>query len=106
MRDLANFPRLFVCSDRREVEPWVARWENVRELSVPVNWARAGTWRGRPMIALANGLGAQRAVAGIHTVRTVAEYFSEIWSIGTGGALDPGLSVADRPGRTAPALSA
>lgn len=95
MKDPATLPRLFVSSDRREAEPWVARWENVRKLSAPVNWARTGTWRGRPMIALANGVGAQRALAGIHTVRTVTEHPSEIWSIGTGGALDPDLAIAE-----------
>jgi adenosylhomocysteine nucleosidase len=37
----------------------------------------------------------QRAIAAIHTVATVAGSFSAICSIGTGGALDPNLSIAE-----------
>lgn len=95
MTPAANLPRLFVSSDRREAEPWVVRWENLRELRLPVNWACTGSWRGRDMIAIANGVGMQRAVAAIHTAAAVSGSFSGICSIGTGGALDPGLSIAD-----------
>jgi nucleoside phosphorylase len=47
------------------------------------------------MIAIANGIGMQRAVAAIHTAAAISGGFSGICSIGTGGALDPGLSIAD-----------
>lgn len=47
------------------------------------------------MIAIANGVGAQRAAAGIQAAQSVAASFSGICSIGTGGALDGSLLLAD-----------
>ncbi len=91
----SQLPFIFVASDRREAEPWVSRWENSRSVDLPVHWARAGTWRGRDVIAVANGVGAHRAADGIAAAQMVANGFSGICSIGTGGALDPSLSLAD-----------
>lgn len=88
-------PMLFVAADRREAEPWVARWDELRALPLPVHWARAGKWRGRDMVAIANGVGAQRAIAGIHAAQSAADGFSGICSIGTGGGLDPALAISD-----------
>jgi adenosylhomocysteine nucleosidase len=88
-------PLIFVASDRREVEPWVSRWENSRPMELPVHWARAGTWRGRDVIAVTNGVGAHRAADAIAAALAVAKGFSGICSIGTGGALDPSLAIAD-----------
>jgi len=85
-------PLLFVASDRREAEPWVARWENSRDASLPVHWSRKGKWRGREVIALANGVGITRAKMAI---TAAGNTFSGICSIGTGGALDASLSIAD-----------
>lgn len=85
-------PLLFVASDRREAEPWVTRWENLRDASLPVHWSRTGTWHGREMIAIANGVGTARAQAAIHAA---GKSFSGICSIGTGGALDASLAIAD-----------
>jgi adenosylhomocysteine nucleosidase len=88
-------PLIFVASDRREVEPWIARWESSRPVDLPVHWARAGTWRGRDVIAIANGVGAHRAADALQAAQVVAKGFSGICSIGTGGALDPSLVLAD-----------
>lgn len=88
-------PLVFIASDRREAEPWVARWKNVRPVDLPVHWARAGIWRERDVIAIANGVGADRAAAGIQAAQSVAGNFSGICSIGTGGALDKSLLLAD-----------
>jgi nucleoside phosphorylase len=88
-------PFIFIASDRREAEPWVARWENPQPMELPVHWARAGTWRGRDVIAIANGVGAHRAAAAVQAAQSVAESFSGICSIGTGGALDRSLRLAD-----------
>jgi len=88
-------PFVFVASDGREAEPWVARWENARPMKLPLHWARAGTWRGRDVIAIANGVGAQRAAAAVQAAQAVAKSFSGICSIGTGGALDTSLGLAD-----------
>jgi nucleoside phosphorylase len=88
-------PVLFIASDRREAEPWVFRWDNRRALALPVHWTRAGQWHGRDVIAIANGVGVQRAAAAVAAARTLAGGFSGIFSIGTGGALDPSLAIAD-----------
>ena len=47
------------------------------------------------MIAVANGVGAHRAVDAIEAAQAVARGFSGICSIGTGGALNGSLSLAD-----------
>lgn len=88
-------PLLFIASDRREAEPWVAHWDNARALALPVHWARTGKWRGRDLIVIANGVGAQRATAAVQAARTIANDLSGICSIGTGGALDPSFAIAD-----------
>ena len=92
---LLYHPLLFIASDHREAEPWVARWESPRPLSLPVHWARAGKWQGRDMIAIANGVGTERAIAVVRAAQAAADRFAGVCSIGTGGALDPSLAVAD-----------
>jgi adenosylhomocysteine nucleosidase len=94
-------PILFIAADRREAEPWIARWENTRAPGLPVHWARAGKWRGRPMIAIANGVGGERAIAAVQAARSISEGFTAVWSIGTGGALDPELQIAEVVAATA-----
>ncbi len=88
-------PLLFIASDRREAQPWVSRWDSPHPLTLPVHWARAGKWRGRDVIAIANGVGADRAVAAIQAAQTIATHFSGIVSIGTCGALDPSLAIGN-----------
>lgn len=90
-----NLPIIFIASDRREAEPWVSHWENLRAMELPVHWARAGKWRGRDVIAIANGVGAHRAADAVRIAQAVAKGFSGICSIGTGGALDASLSLAN-----------
>lgn len=52
---------------------------------------RRGVWRGRPMIAIANGAGSTRAyTAAIQIPRP-----AQIWNIGFGGAADPVLEPGD-----------
>ncbi len=88
-------PLLFIASDRRELEPWVAHWNHAAPSNAAVHWARTGTWRDRGVIALANGVGAPRAAAAVQTARTLAPEFAGICSIGTAGALDPSLAIAE-----------
>lgn len=73
----------------------MARWNHLRPLTLPVHWARAGEWRGREVIAIANGVGVNRATAAVQAAKTVTKSFSGICSIGTGGALDGSLTIAD-----------
>jgi uridine phosphorylase len=88
-------PLLFIAADRREAEPWVSHWGESRVLHLPVHWARAGKWRGRDVIAIANGVGSQRAVAAAQAALTVADRVSALCSIGTGGALDASLNIGE-----------
>jgi adenosylhomocysteine nucleosidase len=86
-------PVLFVAADARECSPWVSHWDDVRptEFAAPVHWARRGKWRGAEMIAIANGMGANRAGA---AVRAVAEARG-VCNIGFCGALDKNLGIGD-----------
>jgi nucleoside phosphorylase len=82
---------LFVASDRREVEPCVAHWQNVRPVNLPVHWSKAGSYRGQEMLAIANGIGQERAAAAVRS----AGHPDAVWSVGTAGALDPSIAIAD-----------
>jgi adenosylhomocysteine nucleosidase len=47
------------------------------------------------MVAIANGIGQERAMMAVKAAVTGTETLSAIWSIGTAGALDPSLGIAD-----------
>lgn len=82
---------LFVAADPRECTGWISHWEAVRSVSMPVNWARAGRWKGRDVMAIASGAGAERAFAAV----IVASKPSAVCNIGFCGALDETLRVGD-----------
>ena len=82
---------LFVAAEPRECAPWVARWHAVRPLSLPVHWARAGSWKNSDVIAIANGAGPERARAAVKASPLPAA----VCNIGFCGALDPSLSPGD-----------
>ncbi|MDQ1474386.1 MAG: adenosylhomocysteine nucleosidase [Bryobacterales bacterium] len=84
-------PVLFVAADPREFAGWVSRWTDVRKMQLPVHWARAGKWRGREMIAIANGAGWERAAAAVRA----AERPSAVYNIGFCGALTATLGIGD-----------
>ncbi|HVW83336.1 MAG TPA: hypothetical protein VHB50_01580 [Bryobacteraceae bacterium] len=84
-------PLLFIAADPRECGPWVSRWEESRPVDLPVHWARAGKWRGRDVLAIANGAGAERARAAV----AAAPRPGAICNIGFCGALDERLRVGD-----------
>jgi nucleoside phosphorylase len=65
------------------------RCTNPRRERLPVHWAVSGTFQGKPMLAVANGAGAQRAYAAI-----LPDRLEFICSIGYCGALDPALTAA------------
>ena len=68
--------------------PIGSRWQ---PLQLPVHWARTGRWKGREVIAIANGAGADRAFAAV----LVAPKSSAICNIGFCGALDEALRIGD-----------
>jgi nucleoside phosphorylase len=82
---------LFVAADPRECGPWVSHWDQVEPAGLPVHWARQGKWRGLEVMAVANGMGAERAAAAVRAVPGV----SAVCSIGFCGALDGMLRIGD-----------
>jgi adenosylhomocysteine nucleosidase len=84
-------PLLFIAADQRECNGWVSHWEAVRRISLPVNWARAGRWKGRDVIAIANGAGVDRAFAAV----ILASRPAAVCNIGFCGALDESLGIGD-----------
>jgi len=82
---------LFVAADPRECAGLLSHWQAVHPIQLPVNWARAGRWKGREVMAIANGAGSDRAFAAI----LVAPKPSAICNIGFCGALDEKLGIGD-----------
>ena len=83
-------PLLFIAADPRECIDWIAHWDDVRPVALPVHWARAGKWRGRDVIAIANGAGPERARAAV-----AANAVSAVCNIGFCGALDSAFQPGD-----------
>jgi nucleoside phosphorylase len=86
-------PIAFVASDRRECEVWASKWAAVRPLDLPVYWSVEGTWQGRDVVAVANGVGTHRAIAAVAAIEHLRP--AAIFSIGTCGALDTKLQIGD-----------
>lgn len=84
-------PLVFIAAEARECEPFVRRWNSVRDPGLNVRWARAGVWHARPVIALANGAGVKRSEAAADAVPNAAAFVS----LGFCGALDPALRLGD-----------
>ena len=82
---------LFVAADPRECAGLVSHWQGVNRIELPVNWARSGRWKGRDVMAIANGAGGDRAFAAV----LVAPRPSAICNIGFCGALDENLGIGD-----------
>lgn len=84
-------PLLFIAADPREFAGFLPRWQQAQPLQLPVHWARNGRWKGREVVAIANGAGADRAFA----AALVAPKPSALCSVGFCGALDESLRLAD-----------
>jgi nucleoside phosphorylase len=82
---------LFIAADPREFSGFLAHWHQVQPLQLPVHWSCSGHWKGRPVFAIANGAGAERAFAAV----LVAPKASAICNIGFCGALDETLRIGD-----------
>jgi len=82
---------VFIAAEPRECTDWIAHWDSVQTLAYPVHWARAGKWKGRDVIAIANGAGSERA----HAAAAAAGKPSGLCSIGFCGALDSALRPGD-----------
>lgn len=82
---------LFVAAEPRECSGWLRHWQDCHPVSLPVRWAREGSFRGKKVIAVANGAGEARAHAAVESVQGIRT----VVSIGLCGALDPALRIAD-----------
>jgi nucleoside phosphorylase len=82
---------LFIGADPREFTGVLPHWEQVRPLQLSVHWARTARWKGRDVIAIANGAGSERAFAAV----LVAPKPAAICNIGFCGALDETLRIGD-----------
>jgi hypothetical protein len=87
-----NFDLLFVAAEPRECEPFLRHWHriNASDTQLPVHWSRAGEWRGRKCLVIANGAGAERAKMAV-----AAAPAPVVCSIGLCGALDTNLQIGD-----------
>lgn len=82
---------LFVAAEPRECEPWVGHWNAVHPVKLQVHWARAGSWKGTEVMAIANGAGPERARAAVQA----APRPTAVCNIGFCGALDDSLGIGD-----------
>lgn len=86
-----NGPLVFIAAEPRECLPFVALWENAQPASLPVHWSREGRWKGRDVLAIANGAGAERA----HAAVQAAPKPGAVCNIGFCGALVEELGPGD-----------
>jgi adenosylhomocysteine nucleosidase len=82
---------LFVAADPRECTGLISHWQDVREVLLPVMWARTGRSKGREVMAVANGAGGDRAFAAVLVVPKP----TAVCNIGFCGALDTALGIGD-----------
>ncbi len=89
-RRMATADILFIGAEPREFTGTLKFWQNVQPIHLPVHWARTGLRQGRPVIAIANGAGWERA-----RLAAEAAQYERLCNIGFCGALDPALKIAD-----------
>lgn len=87
----SDAPLLFIGADAREFAGLLKHWTSVRPFPRAVHWGRLGYMRGRSVAAIANGAGADRALAAV----LLAGQVSAVCNIGFCGALDINLSIGD-----------
>jgi hypothetical protein len=81
---------VFIAADAREFEGAMHHWADVQPLMLPVHWARSATWKGKRIVAIANGAGPRRAAQAASVAR-----FKTLVNLGFCGALDPVLQIGD-----------
>ena len=86
-----NVEVLFVAADARECRPFIAHWTEVVDPGLPVHWARAGKWKGRKCVMIANGAGVARARAAVAAVPDAMT----VCSMGFCGAVERSLAIGD-----------
>jgi adenosylhomocysteine nucleosidase len=81
----------FIAAEPREFTGFLRHLTGVTPASLPVHWARRGTWKARPVILIANGAGPLRSAAAAR----VCDGSAAIINTGFCGALDSDLKIGD-----------
>ncbi len=81
---------LFLASVPLELKGLLKHCDKLRREHLPVQWAMSGIFRGKPMIAVANGAGPLRAYAAVG-----GPDLEMVLNLGLCGALDPALKIGD-----------
>ena len=85
---------VFVASERREFVGLLRHATQVKQLDWPLEFARAGELRGKPVVLVANGPGPKLAGEAAEAAKK-RERVDALLSIGYCGALDPSLKLYD-----------
>ena len=85
-----NADLLFIAAEPRECVPFLRHWSDVTDPQLPLEWSRAGKWKGKRCLVIANGAGRERAAMAMR-----AAVAKTVCSIGFCGALDAGLRIGD-----------
>jgi hypothetical protein len=81
---------LFIAADSREFDGAMRHWTSVQPLALPVHWSRSATWKGKSIIAIANGAGPRRSALAASVVG-----FKTLVNLGFCGGLTPALRIGD-----------
>jgi uridine phosphorylase len=81
---------LFIGADPREFEGAMRFWTNIESVRLPVHWARSAVWKGKRIVAIANGAGPRRSAQA-----AIAVKYKVLVNLGFCGALHPALQIGD-----------
>jgi len=81
---------LFIAADPMEFEGPMRFWRDIELVTLPVHWARSASWKGKRIVAIANGAGPERSAAAARAVP-----YKTLVNLGFCGALSPVLQIGD-----------
>jgi hypothetical protein len=81
---------LFIAAEPMEFSGAMRFWSAVEPVGLPVHWARRAGWKGKRILAIANGAGPKRSAAACG-----AASYKQLINLGYCGALDPKLKIGD-----------
>jgi nucleoside phosphorylase len=81
---------LFIAAEPREFAGAMRFWTDVKVAALPVHWARTARWKGKKIVAIANGAGPVRAALAAKVMAAKV-----VVNVGYCGALDGALRIGD-----------
>jgi hypothetical protein len=81
---------LFIAAEPIEFVGAMRHWTHIQPAPLPVHWARSAQWKGKRIVAIANGAGPRRSAQAASAVR-----YTKIVNLGFCGALSPALRIGD-----------